>query len=202
MYSWTTPFLFSYVLNMPSKRSLHELVGNRAASARPLLVGVPQEPPVPPLGWTRRVRQNRSMLPPSSLVQPLGAEIVQEQQKNKNMHRGRMSHQIIYLKNTTHTTDEQSLFRTLLECWQYWLLAGILENTRAESEATILRENSVFSASMCIYQRRRTSVKRARSRDKQNCAMLFLLIQTGLFPTLSVSACLFSDGASINRETS
>jgi pentose-5-phosphate-3-epimerase len=42
----------------------------------------------------------------------------------------------------------------------------MLESTRGLSEATILRENSIFAASMCIYQQRIMSVKRARSRDK------------------------------------
>jgi len=38
------------------------------------------------------------------------AEILQEQHKNNNMRGDRRCHQIVYLKNTTHTTNEQSNF--------------------------------------------------------------------------------------------
>jgi len=40
----------------------------------------------------------------------LKVEILQEQHKNNNMRGDRMSHQTVYLKNTKHTTNEQSNF--------------------------------------------------------------------------------------------
>lgn len=95
-------------------------------------------------------------------------------------------HMIGYIKTIRNATNEQYLFCTILGSWHYSFhhkkdkgvhldcrfLAGILENTKGSCEAQIARG---YINTIRIYQRRRTSVKMAESRDNLSFTMPSLL---------------------------